>query len=707
MVLIYFRPYWYLVCFFSLGFFLALFHAYWISDMGLPQESVNSNVWVSGRVISIPAATTTQTTFQFALNAVNHHAAHATVLMSCYQHCPPLKAGEHLEGIAKLKKVRNIGNPGAFDQEGFLDAKHIHWSGTFKTIQHHAMVHSQYSILDWRQWLSDRQHSAFHDEKILGLVQALSLAVTTHIETSEWELFRRTGTIHLMDISGDHIALLAGVIYGLFSFLWRRIPTLCLMAPAAKIGSIAALVAVTLYALLSGMAAPVARALVVCFFLLARYLGPYRYTLWQAWRYALFIVLCIEPHSVRFIGFYLSFLGVAILILVNQRFSVRGIQKKILLQLGCLLGMMPLTLYLFSYGAWSGFFVNIVAIPWVGLVVVPLVLLTTATLFFGNCHILIALCSSSIKVLLFLLYQLDALSWMNWQFGFHEVISPVLLTVLLCLLFFMPRYNFILPSVVILLSILYPAYPKPRQGEVDIHLLDVGQGLSIVVQTTSHVLIYDTGIRFPNGRDMGNIAIIPYLSTLGVNAIDAIVISHPDNDHRGGLASLEKTYMVDRLLVDDPREYTRGEACHDSLPWRWDDVDFQFFPIHFHDKKRNNHSCVLGIRTKAGQVLFTGDIEEKAEQYLVKHYGESLVSQVLLIPHHGSKTSSSLSFVKAVNPRYAMVSYGEDNIYHFPHAAALAVYQKNHIPIYNTAQNGMITVRLGERDVRIKTYRTQ
>jgi len=532
------------------------------------------------------------------------------------------------------------------------------------------------------------------EEKTLGILQALTLGVTSYIDKSEWDLFRRTGTTHLMVISGAHIGLVAGLIYGLVKWFWCRLGSICLRFPAPKMASIMALLMALIYALLAGFAVPAQRATIVCFFMLLRNFCSQRFSSWQAWRYALFSVLLLEPHSVMLPGFYLSFIAVGILVLVNQRLPFTGLRKTLCMQMACIFGLMPLTLFWFSYGSVNGIAANLLAIPWVSFVIVPLglfIMLLGKWLVFPWLVVVLKL---SINYLLTYLHWIDSLAMFNLTFSFDRIFTPIMLMVVMSMMLFMPIKQLFFGVIVLALAGSMPAHKKIKDGEVLIHILDVGQGLAIVVHTAKHILLYDTGIKFYQGGDMGNMVIVPYLDTIGVNHIDKIVISHPDLDHRGGLPSIEAKYKVNELIVDDPAFYKRGSSCHKYPSWTWDGVLFRFFAIAKPLKSKNNTSCVLQITTQAGQVLLTGDIEKQAERYLVDTYGKELVSSVIVIPHHGSKTSSTIPFIDEVAPQYAVVSYGFDNHYHFPHQIAMQVYQDRQIPVYNTLACGMVSVSL-------------
>jgi len=699
-IVLFFRP-----RFAAAGWFLAaivwsLSHQWLVADQGMPAGELLNNALIEGEIVSIPTSTAGKTQFQFRVMSLNGKSVKATVQLACYDHCPTLHAGQYWQVRAKLKKPHNLANPGGFDYAGWLGARHITWSGyvrsnTFQQTQHH----QHRSILSLREHLAMLLATIDPDEQTLGVLQALSLGVTSHIDKDEWELFRRTGTIHLMVISGAHIGLVAGLTYALSKWLWCRLGRLCFWCPAPKAASIAALAMALTYALLAGFAVPAQRALIVCFFMLVRNFCSRRFSVWQAWRYALLAVLVLEPHSVLLPGFYLSFIAVAILILINQRIHCTGLRKTLSMQLACLAGLMPLTLFWFSYGAVNGLVANLVAIPWVSFIIVPLALFTTLLAQWLVFPWLVVALKWSISGLLYYLSWIDSFALLNLNFSYTQIVSPLALMLAMAVALFLPLKRFLPAVVVLMIAACFPAFDTVKQDGVVVDVLDVGQGLAVVVRTAHHQLVYDTGVKFYHGGDMGKLALIPYLNTLGIQRLDKVIISHPDLDHRGGLLSLAEKFKIAELVVDDPAYYHRGSSCHQYPAWNWDGVSFRFFAIHKPLPGKNNGSCVLQIATGAGQVLLTGDIEKIAENYLISTYGGELSSSVLLIPHHGSKTSSSDAFVQLVAPRYAIASYGFDNHYHFPHSQAMNTYARHQVAVYNTMECGMVRVLLTTKDL--------
>ena len=690
-----------LLIFFGLGFSWSILHTFMVADRNMPQQVVIQLANLEGVIDSIPTVTSNKIQFQFLITKLQNKKVTAKILLSCYQNCPKLQVGQVWRLRAKLHKPRNIRNPGGFDYVRMLASRHISWIGVVQNGSL-AVVEQQahgYLLLRIREYFATLIEQLQLDSKTLGIVQALTLGLSNHIDKEDWDLFRRTGVTHLMVISGAHIGLVAGFVYAVVRFIWCRLGKLCVLIPAQKVASCMSLIAALIYTLLAGFAVPAQRALIVCVFMLLKFISYRSWGTWQAWRYALFVVLLWEPHTVLLSGFYLSFGAVAILIAINQRFVLIKFLQAALMQFACLLGLMPLTLYCFSYGSINGFIANILAIPWVSVILVPLSLLVLFIETWLEIPGLKFLVSHAASYLLYYLSFIDQLSFINLAIYFDNIVIPISILLVMMIVVFCPLKQFTCMIMLLLITIGYHYCRFIPQGTVRVDVLDVGQGLAIVVATKKHLLIYDTGVKFYNGGDMAKLAIIPYLSTMGVKKIDKIVISHPDLDHRGGLDSLERAIPIQELIVDNPKFYHRGSSCHKYQDWVWDGVLFHFFSIKQDLGSTNNTSCVLQIANAAGKILLTGDIEEPAESYLVNTYAAELQSTVMVVPHHASKTSSSLKFLKSVNPRYAIVSYGFDNRYHLPNQNIIERYQKLQIPLYATAVLGMIQVFFTQQQV--------
>lgn len=694
-LLFFMRPRWTLV----LSFLLAFSYALWHQNGIVPQELSFGNVTIKGHVVAVLKNNPDKIQFRFAIDSLNGKPASFLVLLSWYQNAPALQTGEAWQLRVKLKKPHNYNNPGGFDYEQWLSSRHIASAGYVKGGTLLPKDKNSWS-LQWQlmreQW---GQALASHapDAASAGILQALTLGLTQQMDAPLWDLFRHTGTTHLMVISGAHIGLVAGLVFGLVCWCWRLSSACCVRWPAYQVSSYASVIAAFIYAVIAGFAVPAERAFMSLSFAAFRFVGPKKFSTWQAFRYALLFGILYEPHAVLSPGFYLSFLAVAILLITHQRFRLRGLKNTLVLQLACLIGLMPLTLFWFSYGSFTGFIANLFAIPLVGFCIVPLALLTLLFIHCSWSWILMKMLQVFIAVLLQGLQWVDALSAINWTFTFHTLWQPLAWMIALFTLIILPHKPFQLAGVMLLISALFPNYNQVTLTHARVRVLDVGQGLSVFVQTAKHNLLYDTGDAFFKGSDLGKLAIVPALQALGVKHLDTIIISHTDKDHYGGLASVEAVFKGAELVVNEPTFYKRGASCHEYPAWDWDGVHFEFFPIKAALSGKNNTSCILQIKRPGASMLLTGDIENAAEKYLVETYGEALQSEVLLVPHHGSKTSSTTLFLRTVSPQYAIASIGLDNRFHFPHKNILNTYQALHIPFYQTDKTGLLTVDLSDK----------
>ncbi len=693
-----FRPSRQLLCAAGLGYALGMGHQWWLRDQGMPQQAVIRQAALTGMVATIPKQNADKTQFEFDVLTLNDHPVHARIQLGCYRNCPTLHAGQYWALRAKLHEAHNLNNPGGFDYKTYLAARHIHWvgyvvQGSMRVI---TPTPSLWSMVVIREKLATHLAQLLADETSLGIVQALTIGVTTHISQASWTLFRCTGTTHLMVISGAHIGLVAGIIFKLLCGLWSRCQWLCLRYPSQKVASIAAILFSIAYAVVAGFGAPAERATISAGLVFLRYLGQRQFGAWQVWRYALLAVLLTEPHAVLLPGFYLSFMAVAILLAMNRRIRSQRMSKAIWIQMSCMLGLLPFTVYWFSYGSVSGLFANILAIPWVSFVIVPLAFICMGI---GKYVVwLPKILHLSIQYLLLFLHWVDGLAWMNLQMSYPNLVMAIAGILSLIMYLFLPIRALLPTATTMLVVALYPTHPHIPDQEFQAQILDVGQGLAVLIQTHGHALMYDTGGKNYQGSDMGKLVILPYFQHIGLNHLDKIVISHPDLDHRGGLVSLQTAFPKAELIVDDPKLYQRGISCHHYPEWTWDGVTFHFFPMQQDLGSTNNRSCVLKVSNASGQLLLTGDIEKAAERALIQQYGAQLQSAVLVVPHHGSNTSSSSAFLQMVAPKYAVFSYGFDNRYHFPHSKTLGRYRDLAIPTGATSDQGMIRLAFKKKN---------
>src|SRR3990167_393855 len=468
----------------------------------------------------------------------------------------------------------------------------------------------------------------------------------------------------------------------------KKNATLCRRIAAPKIAAALALLITWLFACMTGLTISTLRAAISSTLLLAQVFISRPITIWQTWRIAWLVILCTEPHAIMQASTYLSFISVALLFIILNKNIKHAILQTLYIQLYCLVGILPLTLYWFSYAAINGFLVNLIAVPWVDLIL-PLCCLGLLILPFYHGILVAWPMQHSILILIKLLTVFDtytrSLNLANININAF-IFVLLMLSCFLCIS--LPIRTIGIAVFIAYYSCLYPTIPSIQYGQLKIDVLDVGQGLAVVLRTSHHNLLYDTGTKFYHGGDMAQFVIIPFLHHEHIQSLDTVVISHPDLDHRGGLDTIQKSFHLQQLLVNDPLFYQQGRNCHDLAPWQWDGVLFQFLPIKQHFNTRNNNGCVLKVTSLTQSILLPGDIEAPAERYLVLHYAHQLSATILIVPHHGSKTSSSIIFLKTVHPSIAIISAGFLNRFHFPHASTLAKLTAIHAKILNTSITG-------------------
>jgi competence protein ComEC len=429
-----------------------------------------------------------------------------------------------------------------------------------------------------------------------------------------------------------------------------------------------------------------------------------------------------DPFAPLSASFWLSFVAVGILLALSAprrlrsaaearvRRAARAAGEIGALQwsIGC--ALLPLTAVFFGEISLIGPAVNLVAIPLFNLVLVPLTLLATlvvqvdalsATLAPPLLHAVGWLAAQTVACL-------HALA--SEPFAAFRASAPPPATVALAVAgvaLAMPAHP--LPGRrlgwLAVLPMFCPAPDTPADGDARVVVLDVGQGLAVSVATHSHRLLFDAGPRFGSGFDSGEDLVVPALAAGWPRKLDRLIVSHADNDHAGGAPAVLAAYAGAELL-EGPDVALRGRACARGERWEWDGVRFailhpptQFAPLG------NESSCVLKIDARAGSVLITGDVEARGEEALL--HSADLTSDVVVVPHHGSSTSSSAPFVAATRPRYALVSAGYANRWGFPKPAVRARWQESGAAVAVTADAGALTVTLDSRGVEVTAEREQ
>jgi len=636
-------------------------------------------------------------------------------LMGELQRVPePLQAGERWQFTVRLKAPHGGINPHGFDFELWQWEQGVQATGYVragpKDPVPQRLAATWLHPVEWaRQQVRERIFLQVADPQVAGLIAALVVGDQAAIDRSDWDVFRATGVAHLMSISGLHITMFAWLAAGLVGALWRRSERLCLALPAPSAATLGGVLLAFGYALFSGWGVPAQRTVLMLATVLALRLIGLRWPWPQVWLLTCAVVVAVDPWAMLQAGFWLSFVAVGVLFATDSEAVgadgnwARGRLVKMLQEQWVItLALTPLTLLLFGQVSVVGLFANALAIPWVTLLVTPLAMVGTLA------PVLWDLAGWAVGVLSEVLRWLSAWPWAVlsvaqapvWA-GAAGVLGGVLLAMRL-------PWSLRLCGLPLLMPVLLWQTELPPPAEFELLAADIGQGNAVLVRTAQHALLYDAGPRFSRESDAGHRVLVPLLRALGVR-LDRLVLSHRDSDHTGGAAAVLTMQPQADLLssVEDDnalQQLRRAKRCEAGLKWQWDGVDFvvlhpqvaDYGPVH----KTNAMSCVLRISTPRQVVLLAGDIEQAQELRLVQQWAppregasSGLRADVLLVPHHGSKTSSSAEFLDAVQPRIALVQAGYRNRFGHPVGPVLVRYAERGVNVLDTPHCGAMTWR--------------
>jgi len=712
----------------ALGFAWCLWFAHMQMSWTLPDNLEGKSILVTGFVASIPDTSQRITSFMFSIKKLhfenNTQSARGLLRLSWRQNenekKKVLRVGGQWQLMVRLKKIHGQMNPGGFDYEAWALHEGVRAKGYIINQDQNKLIDSHwyyYPLARIREFLKERIEKNLPLSNTSPWIIALTLGERHGIDSENWEILRNTGTNHLMAIAGLHIGFMSGFAYAVVAWFWRRRPYLALKFPAQHAGAVASLCMALIYSALAGFSLPTQRACIMLTVFLVILLLQRKIMAWQAWSIALLLVLLVNPLSVVTESFWLSFGAVALIIYgVSGRLSPKGIWWKWgRIQWVIALGLIPFSFWLFQQCSIISFLANSIAIPWVGFLVVPLCLIGTFLLIFsGKIGGLVLIVADKILSLLWTILTWCAhLPWASWYHAIPNywilIIACLGVIILLLPIGFSGKWL----GGIWLLPLVCSPVQTPKLGEVWLTLLDVGQGLSAVIQTQKHILIFDTGAKLSANYDMGESVVIPFLRSIGAEKIDMLVVSHGDNDHIGGAPAILKRFPVNIVKTSVPKKLVNVHSsyCLQGETWEWDQVNFKFlYPSPEHLDLGNDSSCVLRISVGNKHILLTGDIEKFSEKYLVKTEALHLPADILVAPHHGSKTSAEMSFLEAVKAQYVLFPIGYRNRYHFPHPSVVAKYDALNVKKFDTAQAGAIQFLVNKSDEAIPQpilYRSQ
>ena len=685
-----------------------------------PVSEEGEDIAIEGAVASLPQVTPESTRFVFDVDSVSTEGAIVprTISLSWYSErargadeavAPPrLAAGDRWRVTVRLKRPRGLANPHGFELEPWALELGIRATGYVRARPQPQRLGPRlegwpYTLHRLRGEVRDAMAERLRGERFRGVLVALAIGDQDSIAQSDWEVFWRTGVGHLMSISGLHITMLAALAGALAFFVWVRVPALALRIPARKAAVVVGVAAAFAYSLMTGYAVPAQRTFVMLATVAACVLADRHGSPSRVLAAAAFAVTAIDPWAVLSAGFWLSFGAVAsIFYAVALRAGVPGrIHAAVVEQLAVTLAMMPMMVALFQQVSLVSPLANAFAIPVVSLVVVPL---TIAGAFLP----LPVLLDAAHWVMEMTMVPLEALA--SSPFATLETHEPAAWTVAAAMVgaawLLAPRGVPLRSAGAIWIAPLFAiAPPAPQPGEAWLDVLEVGNGLAIVVRTANHALVYDTGPSWSAEADSGSRVVVPFLRGEGV-ALDGVMVTHADDDHSGGAASIAHARPSAWLITSVPPEvkfraaFARSRACVAGDSWRWDGVTYTVLhpPASMYEeaakRKENDRGCVLRVATAGASILLTADVEARSEAEMLRRDAAALRSDLMLVPHHGSKTSSTPAFIDAVGARAAIASVGYRNRFHHPNESVVARYAARGIEFHRTDREGAIHIVL-------------
>lgn len=697
------------------GFGLTGLHALYALSLQLPPALERADIVVNGRIVSLPEHEPRRSRFEFRVDTddAQHEAVRGRLLRLAWYADDPgartgLRAGQRWRFTVRVRAPRGLRNPGGFDSEKHALARRVTANGYIRDPAQSALLGDAVGIDAWREAMSERI-AATVPSPSSRFVRALALGDTRALDDADWALLRADGLTHLIAISGFHVGLVAGFAALWTRGLWWLLPGLGRRLPRPVAAALAGLVGAAIYAAVAGFALPTVRTVLMIAVIAAMRLSRRRFGVPDSLAIAALAILLVDPLSVLSAGFWLSFAGVAWLLWCLPDIERQPVRGFLSAQAVATVGLLPLSVVLFGQASLAGPFANLVAVPWWSLVVVPLALLGTGLEAMhagaGEWAWRLSAWCFDLSWPLFEWLGSSPLS-MRWLPEAQWFALPLAMLGAFWLL--LPRGLPARPLALLLwLPLLFPARQLPATGEAELQVLDVGQGLAVVVRTAGHTLLYDMGPAVRDGYDAGERAVVPALRALGVSRLDRAVVSHADRDHAGGLEAVLREYPSDSLWAPAGAAIPAAQACVAGDAWAWDGVWFRVLhPTPHFPYLRNEASCVLRIETRHGNVLLTGDIGEIIERGLVRRDAAGLRADVVLVAHHGSGSSSDPLFIKATGARHAVVSSGFGNRFGHPKPAVLERWRAAGAEVRDTARDGALRIRLDRAGLQLEARRT-
>ncbi len=702
-------------------------------DLWLNHSFDSQVVSLSGVIVDIPEIKPGSVRFLVKPDFIDGYQQQLPnkIRLSWYRSNQLPEAGQRWQFRAKLRRPSGFSNPAGFDYERWLLVKGFGATGYIKKSIDNRLLNPTpwWNINQLRSKVAQSIDQKCKICSNQGLIKALTIGYRGDIRISQKQILKDSGTAHLLAISGLHIGLISGLFYLLGRWLWR-VQFFRYGYNRLEFSASLSFIAGFSYAALAGFSIPTVRALImlgIIFFAL-----KYRHSnnLLNTIATTVVIILIIDPLAVGSTSLWLSvgallIIGFAQYLLSNRALDQQidnqkiWIRKLLIIQGVFTLMFIPMGTMLFGQINIAGYFANVVAIPAVSFVLLPLALLASfcASVNLPYTDWLLVVCDRGMSFLL------EYLEWLL-ESGF-AAIGTGYIPLPLLILSLLGLAILVMPCAIpgkktALILVLLPIIWQPEKveyGGYEMTVLDVGMGTSVIVKTQHHSLVYDFGPGNDRGFSAGSWIVKPYLKHYNIQTPDLMVISHVDQDHSGGFQTFKSDFDSATLVSGTPRKLRKRfnldrpiQSCHGISPWRWDGVDFRFMDFPKEVKiaalmdDTNNHSCVLKIQGKH-TVLIAGDIEAKREDWLVSIDSDHLKSDLLVAPHHGSSTSSTTGFIDQVSPNAVIFTVGKDNRWNFPKPEIVSRYTAIKSEIYQTDKHGAVSFYSNSSSFRIESQR--
>ncbi len=686
----------------------------------LPAELAGRDFRVQGWVDAFPDSTPERQRLSLTVTHADHPDVPRRLRINWYDSDRDLYPGDGLDVVVRLRRPRGTMNPGGFDYERWLFISGYGATGYVRSgdLSDEVPESLGRSWLRTRAALAGRLHTAAGGGDAAALLVALSLGERGGFDDEHWAQLRRTGTSHLVAISGMHVGLIAALVFVVVRRLWLHMPG-TLAHHDLEAAGLVSLAAAAVYAALAGFAIPTQRALIMVAVALLITVSRRHTGLFSGLAMALLAVIIFDPLAPLSASFWMSYFAVLLLLMTAMSRLVVDRGRTLLagwrtraMQLAGLqwyvsLGLTPLVALYFGEFSVVSPFVNFVAIPFFSLLLVPGTLLAALLISIHGPTGTVAVQAVAwlAEHTWLVLGGVAALPWS--AFDLPGASAAAYAVAVVAVLLAVPAHPLAGRRLLWLTLLVLACQPRPdslRSGELHAVVLDVGHGLAVLVRTASHSLVYDAGARYRSGFDNGSEVVIPAIRALDLPPPARVVISHDHNDHTGGIASVLAAYPRASVLKGPDVGEPEGEICATGMTWVWDDVVFTVLhPSPDFPWRGNESSCVLKISAAGGSMLLTGDMEAHGERAILDD--PALQSDVIVVGHHGSRTSSSQPFVDRVRAAHALISVDYYSRWQFPDPDVRRRWQRAGAQVHVTGEVGALSVSITADEVRVLANR--